>query len=68
MKYMIVKTDFMGTPTFSIMTTEDEVAMTSFPAVVGNPHYDLLLTQAGLTDEQMLATTPGVWNDLKVVA
>ena len=45
----------------NITTTSDDIAFTSFPAVVGNPNYDQFLIQVDLTDEEVHALPVDEW-------
>ena len=61
MKYMISKFESFGTESVNVTTTSDDVAFTSFPAVVGNPNYDQFLIQVDLTDEEVHALPVDEW-------
>lgn len=63
MKYIKNIFTFDGVDSISITTTSDDVAFTSFPAVVGNPNYDAFLIQVNLTDKKVQALTPDKWYD-----
>lgn len=63
MKYKTVKSELFGVVSTSVITTNDEVAFTSFNAVIGNPNYDQFLVQVGLTDAEVHELEPDVWYD-----
>lgn len=63
MKYMLTIVEDREDKFYNIITTNDDVNFTSFPAEISNPSYDAFLEQAKLTDKQVKELTPDTWYD-----
>ena len=64
MRYMVKKYTLYGRDFASVLIDRGNEEFTSFPAEVGNPNYDSLLESQSLTDAEVQAMEPDVWQDM----
>ena len=64
MRYVLTDVVSYGVTQRNVTVETAPEVFTSYPAEVGNPHYDSFLESQSLTDAEVQAMDPDVWHDM----